>query len=63
MKEAIYMMLYTVGLSIVVSFAVASVIWIITKILELASGTQEEQPDMDEDLALVLAIAHSTQQN
>ena len=64
MKEAIYMMLYTVVLAILVSFAVATVIWLITKILEWASSSRDEQAEMallDEELALVLAIAHSSQ--
>lgn len=63
MKEAIYMMLYTVGLSILVSFAVASVIWLITKIIEWTSASHDEQAEqvlLDEEIALVLAIAHSS---
>ena len=64
MQEAIYMMLYTVVLALVVSFAVATVIWLITRMIEWASSSRDEEAEMallDEELALVLAIAHSNQ--
>ena len=62
MKEALYMMLYTLMLSVVVSFAVATVIWFLTKMIDLTSKPEPESTNtnaLDEELALVLAIAHA----
>lgn len=56
------MMLYTLMLSVVVSFAVATVIWFLTKMIDLTSKPEPDSINtnaVDEELALVLAIAHA----
>lgn len=60
MKEAIIIMLYTLGLTIVVSFAVAVLIELLCRLIAKFSGPAEDaEAAQAEELALVIAIARA----